>query len=84
MKDNEDEGNQGAKSKNKRRGKDAGDRAQYVAAALRFEPHEYFKRLVTHHNVSVYIRLLDLYAENPAYVNHYIFIFLQVVNLISK
>ncbi len=73
-------GEEGRKKKGRaRKRQDSSDeREQYLAAALRFEPPEYFRHLASYATVRVYLRLLEMYAENPANVNYYIFVFLQV------
>ncbi|CAE7506581.1 unnamed protein product, partial [Symbiodinium microadriaticum] len=53
------------------------ERAQYVASALRFDPNEYFRRLVSNQSTKLYTRALELFASNPQHINHYIFVFLR-------
>jgi hypothetical protein len=67
-----------AKKKKKNEAVKEDERSQYLAAALRFDPHEYFRRLICHQTVRLYLRALELYASNSPQVNHHIFVFLQV------
>jgi hypothetical protein len=67
-----------AKKKKKNEAVKEDERSQYLAAALRFDPHEYFRRLICHQTVRLYVRALELYASNSPQVNHHIFVFLQV------
>lgn len=50
---------------------------QYIAAALKFDPDEYFRKLLSSGTVSLYTRVLENYATNPPHVNHYVTLFLQ-------
>mmetsp|Transcript_7748 Transcript_7748/g.11504 ORF Transcript_7748/g.11504 Transcript_7748/m.11504 type:complete len:1128 (+) Transcript_7748:67-3450(+) len=69
-----------AEAKKRRKKKDAAaedERSQYLAAALRFDPHEYFRRLVSNNTIRIYTRALEQYSSNTQHTNHYIFVFLQ-------
>jgi len=50
---------------------------QYIANALKFDPDDYFRKLLTSGTVSLYTRVLENYATNPPHVNHYVTLFLQ-------
>ena len=49
----------------------------YTSAAYRFDPNEYFKRLVNNQSVRIYTRVLEKYATNEEAINHYVFVFLR-------
>lgn len=53
---------------------------QNLSAGLRFEPEEYFRRfLLTPNTIALYTRVLENYATNPPWVNHYAYFFLRRV-----
>lgn len=53
------------------------DMELYLLACLRFSVDDYFKRLVSNHTVSIYMRLLQRVRDNDAVVNHRVYAFLQ-------
>lgn len=53
------------------------DMELYLLACLRFSVDDYFKRLVSNHTVSIYMRLLQRVRDNDAVVNHRVYVFLQ-------
>lgn len=78
-KESSDENVAGQKKRNqKNEASKEDERSQYLAAALKFDPHEYFRRLICHQTVRFYTRALELYASNAPQVNHHIFVFLHV------
>ena len=50
---------------------------QYMADALKFDPDDYFRRLLTNSAVVLYTRVLEYYQENPPAINHYVYMFLR-------
>lgn len=61
----------------KKNGKKEIDMEMYLLSCLRFQVDDYFKRLVSNHTVSMYMRLLQRVDQNDAVVNHRVYVFLQ-------
>ena len=49
---------------------------QYIAAVALFDVNEYFKRLVSHHVIRMFTRVLERYETNDPKINHYIYVFM--------
>jgi len=50
---------------------------QKIAACIKHDHKEYFKRLVTNESVRMYSKLLSKYESNDININHYVYCFLQ-------
>jgi hypothetical protein len=61
----------------KSKGRGSAGIEMYTSAAYRFDPNEYFRRLVNNQSVRIYTRVLERYASNEESVNHYAFVFLR-------
>lgn len=55
------------------------DLDQKILACVRFNPHDYFKRLVNNESVRMYTKLLSKYDSNEISINHYVYCFMQRV-----
>ncbi len=55
----------------------SGDTMTNLASGLRFEPDEYFRRIITPNTVAIFTRVLENYATNPKNTNFHVYTFLR-------
>ncbi len=65
------------KTVNKKISKKEMDMEQYLLAAYKFNPLDYFKRLISNHVIRIYTRLLSYIDSNDNIINERIYLFLQ-------